>query len=269
MQQRSFKVSSRARSPRRPRYIVHDDWKFVYFVVQKVACTSIKTALLPLFDTEATGQDVTEASGQDVFLEDGTPRLRVHKLFDRSGYQINKEQLTAKLNGEYQQYFKFAFVRNPWDRLVSCYCEKLTKNGSGLNLPADVDIELYAGMPFAEFVEAVCEIPDDQANPHFRSQHTVICGRGEDRTPIASLFHRFRERDKPIMADFVGRYENLAADFSVVAERIGGTQKLQLPHILRSKSRKSRPYTEFYDARLKKLVYERYQEDIEIFGYSY
>ena len=262
-------MSLRTRSPRRPRYIVHDDWKFVYFVVQKVACTSIKTALLPLFDTEATRQDVTEASGQDVFLEDGTPRLRVHKLFDRSGYQINKEQLTAKLNGDYQQYFKFAFVRNPWDRLVSCYCEKLTKNGSGLNLPTDVDIELYAGMPFAEFVEAVCEIPDDQANPHFRSQHTVICGRGEDRTTIASLFDRFRERDKPIMADFVGRYENLAADFSVVAERIGGTEKLQLPHILRSKSRESRPYTEFYDARLKKLVYERYQEDIEIFDYSY
>jgi hypothetical protein len=228
------------------KYIVSDDRKFIYFVVQKVACSSIKTALLPLFDVST--------NGYETIRNDGTTGIRIHKLFDRSNYQIRRTQLIAELHDHYDDYFKFAFVRNPWDRLVSCHSQKLNPNGAGLKLPADSDIELYPGMPFPEFVEAVHTIPDDEANPHFQSQHTVICGSG---------------KDKPILADYVGRFENLAADFDVVAKRIGGAQDLHLPHVLRSKRRQSRPYTEFYDTRLRELVHERFQEDIEIFGYSY
>ena len=234
------------------KYIVSDEHMFIYFVIPKVACSSIKAALLPIFDFDTPIYETT--------LKDGAPGYNVHQLFDESGHQVNQRELISELNDAYQEYFKFAFVRNPWDRLVSCYFQKLwdvEKTDFGkpaLKLPGGRGYKLYMGMPFAEFVETVYEIPDAEANAHFKSQYKTICGP---------------ERDKPIMADFVGRYENLAADFSVVAERIGGTEKLQLPHILRSKSRESRPYTEFYDARLKKLVYERYQEDIEIFGYSF
>jgi hypothetical protein len=230
------------------KYIVSDDQEFVYFVVQKVACSSIKTALLPLF-----GMNTPKRF--EYTRKDGSTGLRIHKLFDRSDYQIREEQFIAGLNDQYREYFKFAFIRNPWDRLVSCYSQKLSNvNGPGLKLPAESNVELYRGMPFAEFVEAVYTIPDSEANPHFQSQHMVICGSG---------------RDKPILADFVGRFENLKADFEVVAKRISGSQQLQLPHILRSRNRQFRPYTEFYDRRLRDLVYERYQEDIEIFGYSY
>jgi len=227
------------------KYIVSDDRKFIYFVTQKVACTSIKNALLPMFDIDTTEYERTRP--------DGTPALRIHKLFDAADNQIKKEQLVAKLDDQFRGYFKFAFVRNPWDRLLSCYFNKFGRaNAPGLDTPAGSDVELYAGMPFAEFVEAVHEIPDDEANPHFRSQHTVICGpQGRN------------------MADFVGRFENLTADFEVVTERIGVAQEIRLPHLLRSGIRKSRPYTDFYDDRLKNLVHRRYQEDIEVFGYSY
>ena len=211
-----------------------------------MACSSIKTALLPLFDVSTDGYKRTRP--------DGTTGLRIHKLFDASDYQIRRSELIAGLHGQYENYFKFAFVRNPWDRLVSCHSQKLGPNGPGLKLPTENDIELYPGMPFAEFVEAVHEIPDTEANPHFQSQHEVICGPGKDRT---------------ILADFVGRFENLRADFDVVARHIGGAQNLELPHILRSQRRQGRAYTQFYDSRLRDLVQERYQEDIEIFGYSY
>ena len=232
--------------PRRPKYIVSDDHEFVYFIVQKVACTSIKAALLPLFDIEVAEHKKTR--------KDGTVKSPgVHGLFSESAYQINKKRFTEKLNGEYADYFKFAFVRNPWDRLVSCYFDKLAKDRAGLNLPDEVDVELYPGMSFAEFVGAVCAIPDDQANAHFRSQYKVVCGEG---------------RDKPVMADFVGRFENLVDDFAVVAQRIGAPE-LRLPHKMRSKSRESCSYTNLYDDRLKNLVYKRYQDDVEIFGYSY
>lgn len=239
---------------RQAKYIISDEAGFVYFVVPKVACSSIKTALLSLFDVDAV---------EDEFIrEDDVSNLDVHRLFARSGYQINKNQLARRMNrGEYEGHFKFAFVRNPWDRLVSCYSDKVMDVEEAevgeppfRHVPGAKGSRLYKGMPFAEFVETVYEIPDEESNMHFVSQHVVVCGPGEERR---------------IMADFVGRFENLAADFDVVADRIGGGRRLQLPHKLRSSSRKSRPYTDFYDDRLRDLVYERYREDVEIFDYSF
>ena len=239
---------------RQAKYIISDELRFIYFVVPKVACSSIKTALLSLFDVDTTAYEFVR--------EDDTPDLDVHRLFAGSGYQINRNQLTRRLDrGRYQGHFKFAFVRNPWDRLVSCYSEKVmdakeTELGEPpfRKVPSEKGSRLYKGMPFAEFVETVYEIPDVEANMHFISQHKVVCSP---------------EGDGQVMADFVGRFENLAGDFAVVAEKIGGARELRLPHKLRSTSRKSRPYTEFYDDRLRDLVYERYREDIEIFNYSF
>jgi hypothetical protein len=239
---------------RHAKYIISDEARFVYFVVPKVACSSIKTALLSLFDLDTTEHEFIR--------EDDTSDFDVHRLFGKSGYQINKNQLVRRLDrGRYREHLKFAFVRNPWDRLVSCYSDKVmdvkeTEVGEPpfRNMPSEKGSRLYKGMPFAEFVETVYEIPDEESNMHFLSQHVVVCGPG---------------RDRRVMADFVGRFETLATDFEVVAERIGGGQRLQLPHKLRSSSRKSRSYTEFYDDRLRDLVYERYREDIEIFDYSF
>jgi hypothetical protein len=232
------------------KYIVHDGHKFVYFVIQKVACTSVKTALLPLFEVDESPYWRTTPYGK--------PILRVHKLFDESPYQLRKDDLLEGLKrGGYAEHFKFAFVRNPWDRLVSCYAQKVATvprlpelRRADLNPPGE-DERFYPGMPFGEFVEAVHATPDEEANAHFRSQHPTVCSP-----------------EGQIMADFVGRFENLGEDFAYVAQKIGAPE-LVLPHRLKSKSRGSRPYTDFYDARLKRLVHERYEKDVETFGYSF
>jgi chondroitin 4-sulfotransferase 11 len=231
------------------KYIISDEYKFVYLVVQKVACSSVKTALVPLFDLDT--------DPYETIRRDGSRGLRVHKLFDDSGHQISKQQFTRELESKYRDYFKFAFVRNPWDRLVSCYSQKLLdvrEDSMGLrsNLsPSIGGSELYYGMPFNEFVQAVHMIPDEEANIHFRSQCATVC-----------------DEEGSIMADFVGHFETLGEDFSYVAQRIG-VPELQLPHLLRSKNRGGRSYSEFYDDRLVELVHDRYAEDIERFGYSF
>lgn len=55
------------------KYIVSDEYQFVYFVLQKAACTSIKTALLPLFDIDPAAHEA---------------KRKVHGLFSASGYLI-------------------------------------------------------------------------------------------------------------------------------------------------------------------------------------
>ena len=232
------------------KYIVHDDHEFVYFVVQKVACTSVKSAIRPLFDFETPAAD--GGGGGD--RQNGAKRGGIHKRFDRSRYQINENKLLKRMDRRYRNYFKFGFVRNPWDRIVSCYFNKFRKGGPALGLPDDeIDVELYPGMPFAEFVEAVHAIPDESSNPHFKSQHTVFCPRG----------------DGVVLADFVGRFEDLASDFDIVTRKIGVDGEIELPHKLRNKRREGRSYAEFYDDRLRRLVHERFRDDVEIFEYSF
>lgn len=104
-------------------------------------------------------------------------------------------------------------------------------------------------MPFAEFVKVVQQIPDEEADPHFRSQHFAVCGP-----------------DNEIMADFVGRFENLEVDFAHVVQKIGAPH-LKLPHLLLSKG--PRPYRDFYDDETAEMVGERFHKDAEIFGYSF
>jgi hypothetical protein len=249
------------------KYIVHDERKFVYLWSHKVACSSVKAALLPLFDLDTTPYETT--------FKDGTRRFNVHRVFDSTDYQIGKDQLLGGLDKQYRDYFKFAFVRNPWDRLVSCYLDKIVRNELSPKMEASAvsaGVEYYANMPFAEFVEAVHQISDENANTHFRSQYLTVCG--PDGEP---------------MADVVGRFESLREDFARVAEEIG-VPGLELPerhpkslskrgslhyrefYDERRKSvskRGSRHYRELYDERLQSLVHERYVKDIETFGYSF
>jgi len=245
---REGKKARNARGRAKFKYIAHDERKFVYLWIHKVACSSVKAALLPLFDLDPTPFEVTRNDGTRLFL--------VHKVFNASGYQIRKEQLLAGLDHEYRDYFKFAFVRNPWDRLVSCYVDKVLRKTVPpymLASAARADVEFYPNMPFAEFVETVCRIPDGKANGHFRPQHLTVCSP-----------------DGELMADFVGRFENLREDFARVAQEIGAPG-LELPERNRKivSKRGSRHYRDFYDERLKNLVHKRFEKDVETFGYSF
>ena len=132
------------------RYIVSDDPAFVYFVIPKVACSSIKTTLLPTFGME---EPPDRAYG-------------VHALFNGTPHQIDKAALLD--GGAYRDHFSFAFVRNPWDRLVSCWSQKFApgRRGEGVGRRYR-EGRLRVGMGFEEFAENVCKIPDESANPHF------------------------------------------------------------------------------------------------------
>lgn len=98
------------------RVIVRDGDKaarpFAYFVIQKVACTSIKSALAPLFGIPFRAATWERAGGEG-------PRFPIHWIFDMSGCQLGLFDFVRKDEaGDFRRHF--AFVRNPYDRLVSC-----------------------------------------------------------------------------------------------------------------------------------------------------
>ena len=68
-----------------------------------------------------------------------------------------------------------------------------------------------------------------------------------------------------IIVDFVGRYENLQADFQTVCNKLGITNEV-LPHKNKTERRN---YQDYYNDRTKNMIFKHFQEDIEMFGYDF
>jgi len=194
--------------------------RFVYVQVPKVACTSIKQALLPAFGVEWQEGDRT-----------------VHNSLRKSKARVSKRTLSRP---RFRNAYRFSFVRNPFDRVVSAYFSKVKNTRRNLLRQPGV----YTGMPFGEFVEVVCAAPDGEADQHIRSQWTFLDG---------------------VRMDFVGRMENMGDDWARVVGAIGVPP--DLPHANRSGAREG--YRYFYDDELARKVAERYRDDLEMFGYSF
>lgn len=213
--------------------ILLEQQKAIYFDIPKVACSSLKRVWAQVLD---------------VMVEPGNPSETIHLAHFpyAKTYQIHKR---------YPDYFKFCFVRNPWDRLVSCYMDKIKDAQGGIYRHHENYFVHYfesrgicpENMTFEEFVDVVYTISDDEAESHFRSQHCFIQNHRGD-----------------IVADFVGRFERINHDFALVAEKLGIS--VALPH-LRSTVR--RDYREYYSDRAIERVSRRYARDIELFGYSF
>lgn len=148
---------------------------------------------------------------------------------------------------EFDSYFKFAFVRNPWDRLVSAF---LYLKGGGFN---EVDRNwaaenLAAYADFDSFVRHWVTPRNIWSWVHFIPQTYFICIDGA-----------------PAL-DFVGRYENLSADFDFVKKQLGIEARL-------SQANQNRPatndFTTFYTDETRDIVADVYRDDIKTLGYRF
>lgn len=177
--------------------------------------------------------------------------FRVAKVGTRTIFNIF-EQANIELDAEhamlchypaslYKEYFNFAFVRNPWDRLVSCWQNKVVDSNS-FNFSNPTLREMQT---FSNFVDFVGTLDLDKCNHHIRLQSNLI-----DLNNV----------------DFVGRFENFEADISSVIE-ILGLGAIQINH--QNKSRRISNHKQYYDANLKRKVAQIYRKDIHIFGYEF
>jgi hypothetical protein len=148
----------------------------------------------------------------------------------------------------YASYFKFAFVRNPWDRLVSAY-EFLRAGGwhAGDRRWAAEHVTVYGS--FEAFVRKGLPRPEVMAWRHFQPQRPFLAD------PLTGR----------IGVDFVGRFESLQADFRTIAERIG--IRAELPH--RNRSRAATPYRDAYTPATAAVVRRLYARDVDAFGYVF
>ena len=224
--------------------MISHEYKCIFIHIPKCAGTSIESALGHLNDyTGRGGQDhrsirmieqplITPSifSSKENILD--VRRRMYHKyrtvMNPRSKFTVTKKQ--------YNEYYKFTFVRNPWARVYSWYNHVMRD---------DIHKNRYK---ITEYISL---------NKFLR----LHLGKGVLRPQI----YWIKDFSGSIPLDYIGRFETLDKDFQNICNEMR-ISSIVLPH---EKKGSGQDYRKNYDESSIDLVTEFYKEEIEIFGYSF
>ena len=194
---------------------------------------------------------VPKAAGSTVLstlvAADGSPRLVgiVDHNTDEARHLVSAEDTICAGSGmrfATPEWFRFAFVRDPYARIVSAYLDKIASGRKPrftkwLGLPPDVGL--------LDFLRRISEQEVDEMNRHWRPQSALI-------SPKVKL-------------DFLGRFERFNEDFVKVLDRLGvdsAAIKERRAHQTAADSR-----LDIIGVEEKALIDRIYRDDFERFGY--
>ena len=189
--------------------LISHRYRYIFIAVPKTATTSIITALNEYGEVET---------------------VRPKHKTAMEAYQELPEEI-------WNTYYKFSFVRNPFDWVASWYFYRQRENFKNNKNRHHT----YTGdISFSDFVRNDKEWPNTQLE--------------------------FLANDSGnILVDFIGRYENLDSDFNYICKKIN-IPCIKLPS-LNMAGKKFKP-SELYDDELIALVEERDGEIIKKFDYK-
>jgi hypothetical protein len=128
----------------------------------------------------------------------------------------------------WESYFKFCFVRNPFDRIVSEYYFYTGRLGKTMSL--------------AEFLDSA---------QTFKLSNFPVYSSGDE-----------------VIVDYVARYENLTQELETISERIGINETIELPRAKAGFRKTAKPVPEVIDPESKRRIEEACRREIDLFGYS-
>jgi hypothetical protein len=152
-----------------------------------------------------------------------------------SKIQADKNKSAYLAHKYWDDYFKFAFVRNPWDHFLSLYYW-MKKNGT-------------TKKNFTEFV-----------NQEYNNNYDCLSDWG-----FTCLWDRISENDECII-DYVARFEDIDNEWKIITDKIG------IPYSKLNKlnsSSREKNYRDYYTIETKNMVSELYKKDIEKFNYEF
>lgn len=205
--------------------IISPNHKYVFVAVPKTGTHAVRQALRPHMspgDMEQVG----------LFVKRQFPIADLAKL----GHgHISLEQLRKFMDpAKFAEYFKFAFVRNPFDRFIS-YCSFITREGNAFKTDPQKVMRRILAEPPSEHVL-------------FWPQSTfVVDGSGN------------------LLTDYVGRVETMQQSFEFIASKIG-IPAVQLEKV---NATERSAYRDYYDQELIDGVAKLYADDLRLFDYDF
>lgn len=228
-------------------------YKCLFVHIPKNAGQSIENVFLNLLDLKWETRAPLLLRHNDR-PELGPPRLAHLKADEYVRFKYLSQEM-------FDDYFKFAFVRNPWSRMVSFY------NYLGFNKKCDFKTFLVK-----EFKNRI-----------FKDRFWFV-------GPQSDFLY---SADGKLLVNYIGRFEDLQNGFDYVCKEINLPQTA-LPHVNKSKNSHTLSsfnpkkvarnllyrckekkissyanYQDYYDIESKNCVADLYQKDIELFNYNF
>ena len=146
----------------------------------------------------------------------------------------------------FNNYYKFAFVRNPWDRLYSAY--RYLKSG-GWNEKDKLWAEANIGQfnDFSTFVKQWINPDNTKKHLHLRPQCYFIC-----------------DKKGRLLIDYLAYFETINKDFDIICNKLQLNVALGKHNVNPGKN-----YLDVYDDESKEIVANVYANDIKLFGYEF
>ena len=207
--------------------LISDSHEFIFLQMRKVASTSMAEILRPLA--------ITAPNGRLAHLKS---RTRLEWNYQRHHFRLHEDILAVKRrmpSERFERYFKFAFVRNPWERLVSEYEYILTQPEPGRHKR----IRRLDG--FIDFIRLQIKRTD------------------------SFQFNMLYDNNNNLLVDYIGKFETLEQDWKTVCERIGiPCSPLPSKNVTRHK-----PVQDYFDHDSIALVAKHWAREIKLFDYSF
>ena len=206
--------------------IVSHHHQFIFAAIPKTGTHSVRQAL-----REHLGPDDIEQVG--LFINKRFPYDELAQI--KHGH-LSLQQVRPFVGQErFSAYFKFGFVRNPYDRFVS-YCAFMTR-----------DSDMFTRDP-QEVMRYMLFVNPPESHILFQPQYTLLVDDGGK-----------------LLADHVGRVEHMQSSYDDICIRIG----IPIRSLEMVNSSRRRDYRTYYDHALRKGVAQRYARDLELFDYEF
>jgi hypothetical protein len=158
-------------------------------------------------------------------------------------HHLTAKEVIAKIGKQkWNEAYKFTFVRNPWDKMVSLYEYRRRKDKTKIT---------SRDIAFTEWVKlTIGPLSDPFYYNNVKSFQPQVEWLKDDAGNMT--------------IDFIGRFESINDDFEQIRQIIGTSE--ELPH-LNATVRSN--YRDYYTEETRQIVASWYHEDIEVFGYTF
>lgn len=225
--------------------IVSDKYKLLYCSIPKVACTQWKKIFLILHD-KTQGIQYNEHE----------------KYHEKWRFKYLSQYSEGAIKRRFRNYYKFLFVREPFERLLSAFEDKFVSNvwnwvetpyhtSEILNRYRKEDPNTNDDTTLKEFIYYVLSQGDEARNEHWQS--------------YGSLCHPCA-----VDYDFIGHFENLQQEAPYVLKKTGLDSVIAFPPIksLNTSKKILKRYSEVPQHMILQLG-DAFQNDLEMFNYPF
>jgi len=200
--------------------------------------------------------------------------------FDKSVIEVTPSIKYEKKYKKYEYDYRFTFIRNPYDRIVSAYLMN-TKSKLSADYYMAINKKEILNIPFNDYIKKVLYFRSIYQELGLKKKNNIHLRPWRSKKQINKNRLGFEaywllahtegmidtiEYFTPLSTlDFIGKYESLNNDYIRLGKHVD--LKEELGHFNASSNRKK--YNDYYDDESLELVTHMYKKDIETFNYTF